>query len=94
LLAFNNGTQAKGNFTNSQHNDPDEVAFWSKENETDTFLQSLASHCTRTDGVNLTYVGTAAVSRDLVSLSDAIEGPGQPINHLRFDAPTLHVKVM
>jgi hypothetical protein len=81
LLALHSGPQAKGNFTNPQHNDPDEIAFWKKENETDSFLQSVVSACVRTNGANLRYVGTAATVRDMLSLSEVIDGKGKPVNY-------------
>ena len=55
-------------------------------------------HCIRANGVNVTYVGTAAVVRDIVSLSDAIEGPEPCINHWGIRCVSmnqlLHVKFM
>jgi len=58
-IVLHSGPQARGNFTNPQHDDPDEIAFWKKEKETGSFLQSIASACICTNGVNLTYIGTA-----------------------------------
>jgi hypothetical protein len=75
------GAPGKGNFTNPQHNDPDEVAFWKKEHETDTFIGSIASACARKSGANLTYIGSVASARDILLMSDAIEGPGKLVNY-------------
>jgi len=95
LLSLHSGAQAKGNFTNTQHNDPDEVAFWKKENETDSFLRAIASDCTHNNGINLTYVGTAATVRDMLSLSNVIDGPGKQVNYwgVRYVWVNLHLRV-
>lgn len=77
----NSGPPAKGNFTNAHHNDPDEIAFWKKEKETDGFLKGIKATCLKNAGKNLTYVGTAATVRDLVSLAEVINGPGKLINY-------------
>lgn len=52
-----------------------------KANETDTFLDAIASKCLENNGDNLKYVGTVAVVRDMLSLADAIDGHGKPINY-------------
>lgn len=75
------GAQAKGNFTNAKHNDPDEIAFWKKENETDTFLEAIAASCLQNNGANLTYIGTVATVRDMVALAEAIDGQDKLINY-------------
>ena len=33
-------------------------------------------------GKYLQYVGTAATARDVVSLADALDGPGSPVNYI------------
>ena len=32
-------------------------------------------------GANLTYIGSAAAVRDMLAMSDAIEGPGKLVNY-------------
>src|ERR1700733_2977704 len=95
LPSLHSGAQAEGNFTNAQHNDPDEIAFWKKENETDSFLRAIASDCTRNNGINLTYVGTAATVRDMLSLSEIIDGPRKLVNYWggRYVWINLHLHV-
>jgi hypothetical protein len=54
------------------------------------------THCTRTNRVNLTFISTAAVARDMVSLSDAVEGQGshQGIRYISMHQPACGIYVM
>lgn len=75
------GPEAYGNFTNVHHTDPDELAFWLRLNETDEDIKGVGALCLETNGANLTYVGTAAAVRDMVSLSETLEGADTPVNY-------------
>lgn len=75
------GAEAKGNFTNPSHTDPDELAFRALLPNTTQDLTILASICEATNGDNLKYVGTVSTVRDMVALHDAIEGTGSRINY-------------
>ncbi|KAF8319324.1 hypothetical protein DL93DRAFT_2132371, partial [Clavulina sp. PMI_390] len=83
-ILSNGGAEAYGNFTNPAGDDPDELAALAQEAITDTHLEGVAAACLKMHGNNLSYVGTAAAVRDMIALSDAIEGPGKKVNYWGF----------
>ncbi|KAF8309550.1 hypothetical protein DL93DRAFT_2170251 [Clavulina sp. PMI_390] len=88
-ILFHGGAEAYGNFTNPAGNDPDELAALSQENITDTHLQAIGAACLQAHGANLSYIGTAAAVRDMIALSDAIEGPGKKVDYWGFSYGTV-----
>ena len=84
--AFWNGTiastglEAKGNFTNQN----DLTAFYSQADKLDAQLIELGYRCTKLSGDNLKYVGTAAVVRDMVAMTDALDGSNALVNYWGF----------
>ncbi|KAF8319322.1 hypothetical protein DL93DRAFT_2074926 [Clavulina sp. PMI_390] len=80
-ILSNGGAEAYGNFTNPARDDPDELNALSKEDITDKELGNIAAACLNKHGANLSYIGTAAAVRDMIALSDAIEGPGKKVNY-------------
>ncbi|KAF8320850.1 hypothetical protein DL93DRAFT_2216208 [Clavulina sp. PMI_390] len=83
------GAEAYGNFTNPQGNDPDELAALSQESITDTNLDAIGAACLQAHGNNLSYIGTAATVRDMIALSDALEGAGKKVNYWGFSYGTI-----
>lgn len=88
MLSLSSGIEAKGNFTNADETDPDVQAFWAQEPELDRLLYAVGQQCLQRNVDLLSYVGTAAVVRDIVAMSDAIEGPGKDINYIGFSYGT------
>lgn len=51
----------------------------------DTKMKGLKDKCASTEtGQLASYVGTVAAVRDMLSMADTIQGPGQPINYWGF----------
>ncbi|KIM22451.1 hypothetical protein M408DRAFT_284190 [Serendipita vermifera MAFF 305830] len=76
---------AHGNLTQSS-----DVAFFrSKAPEFDEFLQDFDTKYKEKSGDNLKYVGTCAIVRDLVGMTDAIYGPGSDVNFYGYSYGTL-----
>ena len=77
VIGPNAGFEVKGNF--SQQADVD--AFLGLADDVDTHLIELGERCTKLSGDTLKYVGTAAAVRDMVAMTDAMDGPGAPVNY-------------
>lgn len=80
-----NGLEAKGNFTNQADLD----AFYAQAGEVDSLLVQLGERCTKMSGDNLKYVGTAAAVRDMVAMTDFLDGAGTPVNYWGFSYGTV-----
>ncbi|OSC97433.1 alpha/beta-hydrolase [Trametes coccinea BRFM310] len=75
-----------GNFTNQT----DLNNFYNQGPIIDRQYRALAEKCLQTsNGTNLRYIGTASTVRDLVSLADALQGPGTPITYWGLSYGTL-----
>ncbi|KAF8582474.1 alpha/beta-hydrolase [Ramaria rubella] len=79
------GFEARGNFTDAD----DLNAFFSRVNETDAKIVQTGQRCLDTDGAFLKYMGTAAVVRDMVYLSECLESPEVKINYWGFSYGTV-----
>ena len=74
----------KGNFTSSDPNDPNVQQFWGLEPQTDKMLYEAGQKCWEKNGDHLFYVGTAAVVRDVIGMTELLDGPGSPVNYWGF----------
>ena len=90
--AFFNGTieltgiEYTGNFTNAA----DVEALYSQASIMQQKYKELGEKCLNgPSGKYLRYVGAAATVRDLVALSDALDGPDQPVNYIGTSYGTL-----
>ncbi|KAF9516143.1 hypothetical protein BS47DRAFT_1292897 [Hydnum rufescens UP504] len=81
--------KSKGNFSNADGTDPNELAFWKQEPLVDYLLLAVGQKCWAENGDHLSYVGTAAVTRDIVAMHDIIEGPGSLINYWGYSYGTV-----
>ena len=65
-----------GNFT-----DPIDLrALFSQADSLQTKYEESVRMCIEKNGDMLKYLGTAAVVRDIVAMTDALDGPGAPVN--------------
>ncbi|KIM22452.1 hypothetical protein M408DRAFT_284199 [Serendipita vermifera MAFF 305830] len=78
---------AHGNLTQSA----DAAFFRTKAPEFDAHIQSLDTKLKEKGGENLKYVGSCAVVRDLVGLTDAIYGTGSDVNFYGYSYGTVLV---
>jgi hypothetical protein len=70
--------QVRGNFTYQTDLD----YFYSQVDNYETHLEALVDKCLQSEsGQYLPYVGTAATVRDLLALSDCIDGPNSTIHY-------------
>ena len=89
--AFFNGTietqgiEMTGNFTNPE----DLNALRSQASIMQEKYTALSQKCLDINGDNLKYVGATATARDLAALSDAIDGPGNPVNYIGLSYGTV-----
>ena len=89
--AFFNGTiethgiEMTGNFTNPADLD----ALRSQAPVMQEKYTALSQRCLDIHGDNLKYMGTTATARDLAALSDAIDGPGNPVNYIGLSYGTV-----
>ncbi|KAG8915909.1 hypothetical protein FRC02_004318 [Tulasnella sp. 418] len=67
----------------------DAEALYSQVNYIDETLSTMYRACVASEGDNLRYVGTVANARDLISMADAIDGPGSPVNYWGMSAGTM-----
>ncbi|KAH9851186.1 alpha/beta-hydrolase [Lenzites betulinus] len=81
-----NGIEETGNFT-----DPAEIQTLLAQAPTmQRKYAELARRCLRhPSGKYLKYVGTAATARDIVSMADALDGPGSAVNFVGFSYSSL-----
>ncbi|PVF96267.1 hypothetical protein CPB86DRAFT_737163 [Serendipita vermifera] len=63
--------------------------FMTFESERDTLYKTFNDLAVARNGDHLKYIGTAANTRDLVALVDAIDGPSAPVNFWGFSYGTL-----
>ncbi|QRV78194.1 Abhydrolase domain-containing protein [Ceratobasidium sp. AG-Ba] len=79
------GIEARGNFT-----DPSDLAsFYDQVPQVDFLLKEIGKQCISMSPNTLQYVGTAAAVRDMLSLSDYLEGPNKPVNFWGFSYGTV-----
>ncbi|RPD70219.1 hypothetical protein L226DRAFT_616293 [Lentinus tigrinus ALCF2SS1-7] len=90
--AFFNGTieltgiEETGNFANAS----DVQALFNQAPIMQAKYEELGRRCLNSpNGKYLRYIGTAATVRDMVSIADALDGPGTPINYLGISYGTL-----
>ncbi|KIJ48997.1 hypothetical protein M422DRAFT_45262 [Sphaerobolus stellatus SS14] len=76
---INDGIEVRGNFTSKDDLD----SFFSTLNQTDTILKRFGQNCAEGNSF-LKYLGTTAVARDIVSMSNCLEGPDSPVNYYGF----------
>ena len=76
--------EVKGNFTSNDPNDPNVQQFWALEPQTDTVLYEMGQKCWELNGDILFYVGTAAVVRDIIGMTELLDGPGSLVNYWGF----------
>ncbi|KAG8933516.1 hypothetical protein FRC02_011716 [Tulasnella sp. 418] len=79
------GLEARTNFTTQADLD----AFYAQAPEIDSLLLELGQRCNQMSGDKLKYVGTAAVVRDMVALTDLLDGQGAPVNYWGFSYGTV-----
>lgn len=79
------GLEAKGNFSSQTDLD----AFYGQADELDGLLVQLGQRCEKLSGKNLTYVGSAAAVRDMVAMTDVLDGPGALVNFWGFSYGTI-----
>ena len=90
--AFFNGTielsgiQMTGNFTDQSDID----ALLAQADIMQRKYVEVGQRCREhSDGKYLKYIGTSATARDLVALTDALDGPGAPINYFGYSYGTI-----
>ncbi|KAM5541074.1 hypothetical protein V8D89_005385 [Ganoderma adspersum] len=90
--AFFNGTielsgiQMTGNFTDQSDID----ALLAQAETMQQKYVEVGQRCREhSDGKYLKYIGTSATARDLVALTDALDGPGAPINYFGYSYGTI-----
>jgi pimeloyl-ACP methyl ester carboxylesterase len=79
------GLEARGNFTDQKDLD----YFYSQVDEVDTKLQELDAKCVSMSGDSLKYVGSVAAVKDMIAMSDVIEGAGKTLNYWGFSYGTI-----
>ncbi|KAI0645974.1 alpha/beta-hydrolase [Trametes meyenii] len=80
------GVNWLGNFTNQT----DLSAFYGQAPVIDAQYRAVGERCLQgPNGTTLQYIGTAATVRDLVALTDALQGPDTPINYWGLSYGTL-----
>jgi hypothetical protein len=65
----------------SKFTQADEKAFRNQLPLVDKLLGDFGQICLQKNGDLLKYVGSAAAARDIISISDVLEGPGKLINY-------------
>ena len=71
------GIEMTGNFT-----DPaDLAALFAEAGVLQAKYVDAARRCIERNGEMLRYIGTSATARDMVALSDALEGPDEAVNY-------------
>ncbi|KIJ31436.1 hypothetical protein M422DRAFT_36207 [Sphaerobolus stellatus SS14] len=73
---INDGIEVRGNFTGKN----DLESFFSTLTQTDAILERFGQKCAEGNPF-LKYLGTTAVARDIVSMSDCLDGPDKPVNY-------------
>lgn len=80
------GIEETGNFTYPS----DIAALLSQASIMQTKYAQLGQKCLESpSGELLQYLGTAAAVRDMISIADALDGPGAPVNYLGISSGTL-----
>ena len=71
----------QGNLTNSRRNDPDVVELLSQVPTIDVQLERLGKLCAQRNPNVGQYVGTAAAARDMLALTESVDGAGSKVNY-------------
>ncbi|KIJ54045.1 hypothetical protein M422DRAFT_775291 [Sphaerobolus stellatus SS14] len=82
---FTDGFEARGNLSHPE----DLQRFFASVPAADDLITRLSQKCAQANGGFLKYMGTPSVVRDILAISDCLEGPGKLVNFYGFSYGTV-----